>query len=280
MKIAVIVLNYNSSSDCRKCIGYLKQQEGVEIEIVVVDNCSPCEGEQDAVQQLCQEQDCTFIPADRNRGYNAGNNIGLRYAAQKGYEYALIANPDMEFPDKGYISCLSAKMESDKHIAVCGSDIVSLEGRHENPMKRDGGWIESWSWLVSLLYNRNKQMINYKTSDYCNKVSGCCLMLRIHFIESIGYLDENVFLFCEEAILARQVEMAGMRTFYMADIQAIHAHIKGCKGDPIKRYDAWKKSRRYFVKRYSKNSSIGKLMEYLSIHSYVFAYKLSRFIKH
>lgn len=28
-------------------------------------------------------------------------NIGLRYAANKGYEYALIANPDMEFPQRG-----------------------------------------------------------------------------------------------------------------------------------------------------------------------------------
>ena len=46
MKIPVILLNYNSSGDCRKCVSFLKRQEGVETEIVIVDNCSPQEGEQ------------------------------------------------------------------------------------------------------------------------------------------------------------------------------------------------------------------------------------------
>ena len=40
MKIAIVILNYNSSHDCRKCIRFLQRQEGIETEIVVVDNCS------------------------------------------------------------------------------------------------------------------------------------------------------------------------------------------------------------------------------------------------
>ena len=32
MKVAVIVLNYNSSADCCKCVADLKRQEGVELE--------------------------------------------------------------------------------------------------------------------------------------------------------------------------------------------------------------------------------------------------------
>ena len=96
MKIAVIILNYNSNADCRKCIGYLKAQQGVRQEIIVVDNCSR-DDDRNAVEVLCKEQGCTFIANNENRGYNAGNNVGLRYAAEKGYEFALIANPDMEF---------------------------------------------------------------------------------------------------------------------------------------------------------------------------------------
>ena len=40
MKVPVILLNYNSSADCRKCVADLKRQEGVELEIIIVDNCS------------------------------------------------------------------------------------------------------------------------------------------------------------------------------------------------------------------------------------------------
>lgn len=100
MRVAIIILNYNSSDDCRKCVSFLKRQEGVELELVLVDNCSP---DGDKVKALCKEEGCTFIASKENRGYNAGNNIGLRYAASKGYKYALIANPDMEFPQTDYV---------------------------------------------------------------------------------------------------------------------------------------------------------------------------------
>ena len=102
--IPVILLNYNSSADCRECVADLKRQEGVELDIVIVDNCSPREGEQDTIRQLCIVEGCTFIQAKENRGYNAGNNIGLRYASEKGYKYALIANPDMRFPQTDYVA--------------------------------------------------------------------------------------------------------------------------------------------------------------------------------
>ena len=139
MKIAIIILNYNSSADCRKCIGYLKQQQCVEQEIVVVDNCSH-EDDRKAVELLCKEQGCTFIANNENRGYNAGNNVGLRYAAEKGYEFALIANPDMEFPQIDYLATLLAKMQEDADIVVCGSDIIGADGIHQSPMGKDGNW--------------------------------------------------------------------------------------------------------------------------------------------
>ena len=158
-KIATIILNYNSSADCRKCIGYLKAQQGVEQEIVVVDNCSRND-EREAVEHLCREQDCTFIANNENRGYNAGNNVGLRYAAKKGYEYALIANPDMEFPQTNCLATLLAQMQSDDEIVVCGSDIVGADGIHQSPMGKDGNWRGSFGWIKDIL-NRNKKKSNY-----------------------------------------------------------------------------------------------------------------------
>ena len=52
MRVAVVILNYNSSNDCRKCVSFLKRQEGVELELVLVDNCSP---DGDKVKTFCEE---------------------------------------------------------------------------------------------------------------------------------------------------------------------------------------------------------------------------------
>ena len=56
-----------------------------------------------------------------------GNNVGLRYAAEKGYDFALIANPDMEFPQTNYLSNLLVQMQSDDDIVVTPYGITILE---------------------------------------------------------------------------------------------------------------------------------------------------------
>ena len=65
MTIPIILLNYNSSSDCRKCISFLKRQKGVDIEIVVVDNCSS-KDDLTELQTLCKEELCTLIENKEN----------------------------------------------------------------------------------------------------------------------------------------------------------------------------------------------------------------------
>ena len=282
-KIATIILNYNSSADCRKCIGYLKAQQGVELEIVVVDNCSR-DDERKAVETLCKEQGCTFIANNENKGYNAGNNVGLRYAAEKGYEFALIANPDMEFPQTNYLATLLAKMQEDADLVICGSDIIGADGIHQSPMGKEGNWRGSFAWIKEIFGKKKKSdaydfIDNYSESHYCHKVSGCCFMIRISFLKEINFFDEKVFLYCEEAILSRQVELAGKRMYYLATAQAVHCHIKSDKGDPVKRFKVWGKSRCYFIDRYSKDHWLGKQIAKLSMRLYVLAFTLYNKIK-
>ncbi len=287
-RVAVIVLNYNSSEDCRRCVESLKKQEGVELEIVIVDNAS-APADRAAVESLCAEYDCTFIAAEENRGYNAGNNIGLRYAADKGYEFALIANPDMLFPQSDYVSNLVNCMEKDETIAVCGSDIVTPEGIHQSPMKRDGNWRSSFGWIKGIFRKPKADTYSfiddYATTHYCSKVSGCCLMVRMSFISIIGCFDEYPFLYCEEAILSRQVEQTGQwRMFYTAEHHAIHNHVKSEKGNPIPRFHQWLRSRLYYIDRYSGDSTFGKILAKLSMRMNVFVitmgFRVKKLIQH
>ncbi len=254
MKVPIIILNYNTSFDCRKCISFLKKQQGIDIEIVVVDNCSS-EDDLKNLRSLCEEVQCTLIENHENKGYNAGNNIGLRYAADKGYEYALIANPDMEFPQEDYLLKLTQKMQKDEDIVACSSDILHIEGFHQNPVLKDESWYHCFDWiLLSVINKKHKYALttgNYSESHYCSKLSGCCLMLRTSFIKDIGFFDEKVFLYCEEGILSKQIELKNKKCYYCADLQAIHNHKKSSKGDPKRSLSNWLQSRLYFEKTYN-----------------------------
>lgn len=272
MTIPVILLNYNSTDDCCKCISYLQKQMGVDLEIIVVDNCSTDKNRM-AVETLCEEEGCTFIANTRNAGYNAGNNVGLRYATEKGYEFALIANPDMEFPQSDYVLRLVQLLQNDDQLAVAASDIVTPKGIHQNPMKPDGNWQSSFGWLTGFFKKQPKDTYsfidNWQESHECKKVSGCCFMIRLSFLQKIGFFDENVFLYCEESILSKQVEREGMKMYYTAEAKAVHNHQASAKGDSAERFRAWRVSRVYYIKVYSEDSRIGKLNSVLNMHVYV-----------
>jgi GT2 family glycosyltransferase len=209
----------------------------------------------------------------------------LRYAAEKGYEYTLIANPDMEFPQIDYLATLLAKMQEDEDIVVCGSDIVGADGIHQSPMGKDGNWRTSFGWVKDIFGNKSKNneaynfIDNYSESHYCHKLSGCCFMIRISFLKSINFFDEKVFLYCEEAILSRQVKIAGKRMYYLATSQAVHRHVKSEKGDPMKRFKTWGKSRCYFIDKYSGYPWYGKPLAKMSIKMYVMTFLSYKKIK-
>ena len=88
-------------------------------------------------------------------------------------------------------------------------------------------------------------------------------------MQRIGYFDERVFLYCEEAILSRQVEREDMKMYYIADARAIHAHVKSEKGDPVARFRHWKRSRFHYIDNYSGDSRWGRMMAKLSMTAYV-----------
>lgn len=285
-KIAAILLNYNSSADCRKCVASLRQQEGVELEIVIVDNCSRPE-EADAARSLAREQGCTFIAADANRGYNAGNNVGLRHAAGLGCEYALIANPDMEFPQIGYVASLAAEMQQRPDVAVVGSDIMTPEGIHQNPRNyAECGWTDSFDWLTAILKRGRDTgdipdwIENPGESHDCRGLNGCCFLIRMDFAKRIGFFDERVFLYGEEPILAHQVAVSGLKMRYLASVKAVHNHRKSKEPASAFCLKHWKHSRIHYVKTYSNYPWYGKWVAILSQHLYFMSLSLSNKIKH
>lgn len=278
MKVAAVLLNYNSADDCRKCVATLKQQRDVELEIVIVDNASHAEDAAE-VRALCEAEDLTFIDAGENRGYNAGNNVGLRYAAEKGYPLVLVANPDMEFPEPLYVATLAGEIMERPDVVAIGSDVVTPEGVHQNPKVRGKeSWIHSFSWIVDLIMGRNSAgsgvgsvpswVDNPKESHECRCLNGCCLMIRTDFLKEIGFFDERTFLYGEEPIFSRQVEMAGKKMYYFAGVKCIHDHKKSREGTPAFCNRHWRHSQILYIRHYSGQPFYGRLVAELSSRLY------------
>lgn len=273
-KIAAVVLTHNSTSDLPDCLTGLALQTGIDLTTIVVDNLSTPD-ERVAMEGIFQRHfpngrvadaktieaaqgDAVFVRNDRNAGYSTGNNIGARVAAQMGCASVLIINPDVRINDAGYLAKLNGLLHADEMTAVASSAIVNVTGAHENPMP-ELSYVEELLWPFHLItkgrFLIKPRLILASSPPFAvEKVSGSCFMIRTDFLDQIGFFDENVFLYCEEAILMMQAKSAGWSMMLDPGISAVHAHHTLSKGDPVARFRALIKSRAYFHKEYSGHS--------------------------
>lgn len=262
-KIEAIILNYNNSADCKKCIKFLRQQDYPDLKILVIDNASSKEDEKENLEKICSQFNVELILSEENKGYSAGNNIGLKKAIRSGAEWCLIINPDVELRDSSYISYMSRQFERWPEAVVTASNIILPDGTRQNPQREPGFW-EEFLWPILSLKARLIKNYNWYVmpdqTGYCEKVSGCCFFIKADFLVDIGFLDENVFMYCEEAILAKQVHKHCRKELYIKEITAHHEHFTVAKGNKNKRMRIKADSRNYYITNYSEFNRIEKLL--------------------
>lgn len=264
MTVLAVILNYKCAALSCSCADRLRALGCASLDIAIVDNDSGVDVAEMA--QYCRSNDVVFLRSEVNGGYSAGNNIGLRYAEEHGYEFALVINPDMEICDPSYIDKCVSKLREDPNIAVLGTDIVHVSGVRQNPM-REPSYLEELLWPIELLRARLARRplyhMDHEVSGYCQKVSGCCFFVRISFLREWGFLDEGVFLYCEEPILAARVAAAGFKEYYLHLTTAFHMHL-GRRDLSMRNLEMLRHSREYYLREYSGYSGVSLKMLLMS----------------
>jgi len=90
MKILVIVVTYNGRQWLERCLGSVCASE-VPADLYVWDNDST-DGSADFVQGRFPE--AKLVRSADNLGFAEGNNMGLRHALERGYDYVYLLNQD------------------------------------------------------------------------------------------------------------------------------------------------------------------------------------------
>ena len=222
--------------------------------MIIVDNCSP-NGD---FKELSQKSgDFIFLASDQNRGYAAGNNIGLRYCIKNSYEYALILNNDILFSDKNLLCKLLNAIQKDRSIAAISPDIYSPQGYLYN---RDAKRPSFFDLTLGLLAYRKKGRKIHDLGGYAYvyRPQGCCMLLDVRKVSDINLMDENTFLYSEEIILAERFLRKDFRCACCFETNVIHAHStivqKNIQKNKIKKIKL--ESFDYYLKEYRRFSKL------------------------
>ena len=133
--IAVVILNYNSWQETLEEAQLVNRTCGINYEdIIIVDNNSPNNSEKELRKNA--HKGYIFIESGTNKGYAAGNNIGLKYAYEHGYDYAWILNNDILIDDN-MVTLNRVEKSGDIYNVTSQEFITNNEERKDTAIKTE-----------------------------------------------------------------------------------------------------------------------------------------------
>lgn len=223
-ELAIIILNYNTYQMTIDLVNSLSKicQAG-SYEIIVVDNASPNASAIMLQKEEARNKRFTFLKSKTNGGYAAGNNVGLKYAAEKGFKYSLVLNNDIEIDSYEQIQKLIDLMSQDSNIGAVSPRIIGKDGKKDPPIyfKKPSFWDLSFGIKIN---NRQRYAFDENRNVRIYAPRGSCMLLKNEALKEVNYLDEFTFLYYEEPILAERLAKINSECWLCGDSCVIHNH--------------------------------------------------------
>ena len=226
--ITAIIVTFRSEKvifDCLKSIKNIKK-------IIVVDNSFDKKLKKKVLLKFPR---VNFILSPKNLGYGAGNNVALKKVKTK---YAIILNPDTIL----FRECVDNLLILAKNLKNKFSIIApSINGNIKNYGFFMNGKVK-------------KQMVKKTAYFNVDYVKGFAMFLNIPKIKSIGYFDENFFMYLEEVDLCKRLKEINEKIIVSLDAKSKHLGAKSSNIGfefEINRNWHWMWSKMYFASKYN-----------------------------
>lgn len=157
--------------------------------------------EEKKLLNLPSKKRLVLIQSGDNLGFAGGNNVGIRYAlAKDNFDYIWILNNDtVVAPDS--LTYMVERMQEDEKIGICGSTLLYYH--QPDTIQALGGKYNKWLGLSKHI-GEGLQMsnIHIKLQDKVERklsyIVGASMLVSKEFIQDIGLMCEDYFLYFEE----------------------------------------------------------------------------------
>ncbi|MGB8386256.1 MAG: glycosyltransferase, partial [Dermatophilaceae bacterium] len=225
LRIAVVIVTYNSAGHVGPAISSLAAATNQVTEIVVVDNASN-DDSVGVVARTCPS--ARIIRSETNLGFAAACNLG---AAATDAQILLFLNPDAEL-DPGCIDKGLSRLLTDPTVGIIGGRTRYADGT----LNATCCFREPTLWsafcyasgLASLF--RHSDLFNPEAMGGWDRggdrtvdvVTGCFALIRRDLFRRLGGFDERFFIYSEDTDLSLRVRDQGLRCVHLGDVGLVH----------------------------------------------------------
>jgi len=141
-----------------------------------------------------------FLDVGQNLGYAGGNNVGIRYIlTQHDCDYIWLLNNDT-IVETSALSELVRRLEAKPGAGQCGSRLLYYD-RPDRVQAYGGAVYNRWLGVATHLgvfRPANAPVQPIEIENRMSYVVGASMLVTRAFVQTVGLLSEDYFMFCEE----------------------------------------------------------------------------------
>jgi GT2 family glycosyltransferase len=212
-----VILNMNGRELLLETVESVSEMVYPNFKIVVVDNGST-DGSQPVVKS--KYSSVTLIENGENLGFGGGNNVGIKYALDRGADWIFLLNNDIKV-DKNLLAELIKVARSDERIGLLAPKIYY----YSEPEKiwYAGGKVNFWTGNISHRGLRKKDVGQYDEVINTDYITGCALLSKREVVEKVGMFDPVYHpIYSEDTDLSERTRRNGFRLVYVPQAKLWH----------------------------------------------------------
>ena len=202
----------------------------LEVKLYLVDN-SPS----DDLKILVDDERTDYIHNPSNPGFGAAHNIGMQKAFAEGSKYHLVLNPDIYFK-RGTLEDICSFMDANKNVGQLMPKVTYPNGDLQYLCKTNPTFFDLFARgfmpsFIKKTFSKRMDRYEYKDKDYDKTIydipylSGCFMFLRSSTLKEVGFFDDKIFMYLEDADLTRRF-LEVSRTVYYPESHVYHHFAK------------------------------------------------------
>lgn len=262
-KVSIVILTRNALGLTRDQLIDMANLEtaGIRPECLVVDNASEDKTEEVLKGYKLPNMDYKFIETGANLGFAGGNNVGIKDAFDRGSDYVILMNNDLILP-KDIVTKLISFMEESPGVGLSSPKMYFAKGYEFHKDRYKNSELGNVFWYAGGIIDRNNAYSSHRGVDEVDHgqydkteetdfANGACLVIRREVIEKIGYLDDSLFLYWEDADFSQRAKKAGFKVVYYPGTHLWHKVSASTGGSGSTTNDYFlTRNRFYFAKKY------------------------------
>lgn len=234
--LTVVIVNFNSFENTRQSIQSLLEYppDKARLNIIVVDNASS----DNSVEQLKSIfPQVKIIANTENLGFSKAVNQALRIG--KDSDFFLLLNPDTAITENTLDEML-AFLQTHPEAGAVAPSLLLADGTIQISYGRSPSvatYITDNSFLHPLriifrrlirkiFSDREKEKIHQRRGEAIEVewLMGACILFPAEIVEKIGGLDEQFFMYAEDADFCLRIRQLGKKIYYLPYVAIYHYH--------------------------------------------------------